>query len=700
MTRGGYRIGIDVGGTFTDFAVVDVTGGEAAVSFKVPSTSSDPARAVLSGLAHAVGDLVPADAVEAVVHGTTIGLNTIVQRAGAHVGLVVTRGFRDVMQLTQRLPEEYDLRQPHLPSLVAREDIVEIDARLDARGAVLARPDGHELDRVADELRTRGVTAVALSVLHGYADPAFEARLAEEIERRLPGVPVSAAALLWPQIREYERTALATINAYVAPLMRRYLGELRTGIRDLGVDAPLFVTTSAGGCIGVESAIDRPVETLLSGPASGVMAGALLSRATGADLISLDMGGTSTDISVISGGQPAFATRSEVGGIPLITPVVDVNAIGTGGGSIVWVDGQGLLRVGPRSAGADPGPIAFGRGGEELTLTDVYLLAGILSPASFEHRFGALRLERAREEAERIARVLGHEGDDPVAFTTAGALELSTALAASELRKMLARHGRTASQFAIAPFGGAGPVAGALLAEEVGSAEVIVPLNAGTFCALGAAWSDIRRELLRGVGRPLAESAETIAALAETLRRDGVDWATAQLGDADAARRVTCRTSFSARYRGQVYELHVAIPDDDLPLDAAELAERFHTEHAREFGYRDTASPVEAIAVRAVVIAAAPGEPSLAAHPADGRPGDRDRERRMLVGGAWRTVPVRGLADLEAGGVAGPAAFDLPDSTILVPDGWTAAPSDGAVRLRRTPAAVAAPGRALTGARA
>ncbi|WP_261167262.1 hydantoinase/oxoprolinase family protein [Microbacterium sp. Marseille-Q6965] len=700
MTIGRYRIGIDVGGTFTDFVVVDVAGRRPAVSFKVPSTSDDPARAVLEGLAHATGELVTADEIEAIVHGTTIGLNAIVQRTGAHVGLVVTRGFRDVMQLTQRLPEEYNLRQPHLPSLVARADIVEIDARLDAHGTVLAAPDAGEVDRVARELRARGVTAVALSVLHGYADPAFEAGIAAAIEERLGDVPVSSAAAIWPQIREYERTALATINAYVAPLMRRYLGALREGLRGLGIAAPLFVTTSAGGCVGVESAIDRPVETLLSGPASGVMAASLLARTTGADLISLDMGGTSTDISVIADATPAYATRSEVGGIPLITPVVDVNAIGTGGGSIVWVDGQGMLRVGPRSAGAVPGPIAFGRGGEELTLTDVYLLAGILSPASFAHRFGTLRLERARAEAERIARALGHEGDDPVAFTASAVLELSTTLAASELQKMLARHGYTAGQFSIAPFGGAGPVAGALLADEVDAREVLVPLNAGTFCALGAAWSDIRRELLRGVGRPLAESAPTVAALADTLRREAVAWARAQLGDAGGHTGITVATGFSARYRGQAYALDVPLAADE-ELDAAALAERFHLVHTDEFGYRDAASPIEVIAVRALVTVPAAGTPNLAARPEDDRDAVPDRERRMLVAGGWRAVPVRGLADLAGGAsVAGPAVFDLPDSTVLVPPGWTAAETDGAIRLSRTAGVARDAAQELMGARA
>ncbi|MGO1770032.1 MAG: hydantoinase/oxoprolinase family protein [Microbacterium sp.] len=682
MSAGRYRIGIDVGGTFTDFVVVDLTGTRPAVSFKVPSTTGDPAEAVLEGLAHATGEIVDVAEVEAIVHGTTIGLNAIVQRRGARVGLVVTRGFRDVMQLTQRLPEEYNLRQPHLPSLVARADIVEIEARLDAHGAILARPDAAELDRVATWLRDRGVTSVALSVLHGYADPAFETAIAEELARRLDGPPVSAAAAIWPQIREYERTALATINAYVAPLMIRYLDALREGIRELGLTAPLFVTTSAGGCVGVESAIARPVETLLSGPASGVMAAALLARASGADLLSLDMGGTSTDISVIASGEPAFATRSEVGGIPLITPVVDVNAVGTGGGSLIWVDGQGMLRVGPGSAGAEPGPIAFGRGGEQLTLTDVYLLAGILSPEAFEHRFGALRLDRAREEAEQIARELGYDGPDPVTFATAAVLELSTTLAASELQKMLARHGYTASQFSIAPFGGAGPVAGALLADEVAAREVLVPLNAGTFCALGAAWSDIRREIIRGVGRPLAESASAVARLEADLRGEALAWAVAQLGTAATETTIACETSFTARYRGQAYALAVGlVAGEDVSVDL--LAERFHAAHVAEFGYRDDASPIEVIAVRALVTASAPGVPNLEASPEDDRAGARVANRRMLVSGAWRTVPVLGAADVGEM-IDGPAVFDLPDSTVLVPDGWRASGGDGVIRLSRT----------------
>jgi N-methylhydantoinase A len=685
MTTATHRIGIDVGGTFTDFVVADTRGEAATTSFKLPSTSAQPSLAVLQGLERIVREHLAPGHIAAIVHGTTIGLNSIVQRTGAAVGLVVTRGFRDVMQLTQRLPEEYNLRQPHLQSLVGRENILEIGARLDAHGTVLARPTQEELDRTAEELRRRGVTAVAVSVLHGYADPAFEKAIASELASRLEGTSVSSAAAIRPQIREYERTALATLNAYVAPLMHRYLTELQAGISSLGIAAPLFVTTSAGGCIGVESALERPVETLLSGPASGVMATALLARKTGENLISLDMGGTSTDISVIVDAKAAYETRSEVGGIPLITPVVDVNAIGTGGGSIIWVDGQDKLRVGPRSAGAVPGPIVFGRGGEELTLTDVYLLAGILSPAAFEYRFGTLRLEQAETEAIRIAGRLGYAGTDPIAFVAANVLELSTALAASELQKMLARHGYTAGQFSIAPFGGAGPVAGALLAEDVGAREVVIPLNAGTFCALGAAWSDIRRELVRGVGRPLTEAAAQLGPLVAQLHDEAVHWARRQVEGVDPDAQIECRTSISARYRGQAYALDVPLLPAAFPLSGEDLAHRFHAVHTDEFGYRDAGSPIEVIAVRALVTVPAAGTPTLAARPADGRPAATESIRRMLVRDSRRTVPALGLADVQPGtSLAGPAVLDLPDSTILIPDGWSGSISDGAVRLARS----------------
>lgn len=713
VIRPRHRVGIDVGGTFTDF-VIAREDGDRTESFKILSTPDDPSRAVLEGLSRITRSIVGADGISHIVHGTTIGINAIVQRRGARVGLVISRGFRDVLQLSQRLPEEYNLRQPHLPSLVERSRILETSARLDSTGTLLSHADDAEIAELASELRRRRVTAVGVSLLHGYAAPEIEAEFSARLATELgEGVHVSNAAAIWPQIREYERTSLTVLNAYIHPLMHSYLTSLQRSIVSLGITAPLFVTTSGGGCMGVEAAKARPVQTVLSGPASGVVAAGLLAHQVhDRGIISLDMGGTSTDISVIRDDKPSYATRTEVGGIPLITPVVDVNAIGTGGGSIVSVDAHGMLRVGPESAGASPGPIAFGNGGTQLTLTDVYLLAGIISPDAVLRRFGALDLRGAEEAALGLARELGSQHDDPLAFVLASILEISTVLATSEMQKVLARNGYAAEEFTIAPFGGAGPVAGALLADEVGIDSVIVPLHAGTFCALGAAWSPIRGEFLRGLGQPLRQCTDRLNDLARLLYTEATRWAADQVDHGQGIERIDCLTSFSGRYRGQAFTLDVDLTSVDLPASASTLEELFHDAHERRFGFRDHTSPIDVVAVSAVVTIPASGRPRLTADqerllhddapegddPAGAarRPFDGNGRRRLLSGDTWMLAPTFTLAALaSAVAVEGPAVIDLPDTTVLIPARWWGGlTADGAAialtRHRRHPDSVLA----------
>lgn len=692
MSTAQYRIGVDVGGTFTDFVVAHTNGG-ILDTFKVPSTPHDPAAAVVTGLEQLLGTNIHVADISHIVHGTTIGLNAIVQRRGAQAGLVVTRGFRDVMQLTQRLPEEFNLRQPHLVSLVERALICETTARFGPQGEVLAETSDAELEQLARELTARGVESVAVSLLHGYANPAVEALFADRLSHALGGVvPVSSAASIWPEIREYERTALSTINAYIHPLMGAYFDSLQASIESLGITAPLFVTTNGGGCMGVEAAKARPVETILSGPASGVVAAGLLTRDPDTrGMITLDMGGTSTDISIITDAGPSFATRTEVGGIPLITPVVDINAIGTGGGSIVSVDAHGMLRVGPESAGADPGPIAFGCGGTELTLTDVFLLAGIISPAVFVRRFGALEIEAARDAALQIADTLKVDGPDRLANILAAILELSAVVSTSEMHKVLARHGYSAHEFSIVPFGGAGPVTGALLAEEVGSTSLTIPLQAGTFCALGAAWSPIRREVLRGVGLPLNESVDTLRRLVVELRDEAVAWAHEQLTGATAstqAEAIHCVTSFSGRYRGQAFALETELDADDFPHDVTTIAQLFHAEHDRAFGFIDEHSPIEVASVKAVVTVPAQSVAKVGVPLTSTTGGDASPlpTRPVLSRGSWVEARIYTEETLvHAGKIDGVSIIDLPDTTVLIPAGWRAelTADQGAVIVRK-----------------
>ena len=676
------RIGIDVGGTFTDVVATSPRRPE-PVHLKEPSTPAEPARAVLTGLERIL-ELLDAgpEEVLTIAHGTTIGLNAIVQRRGADVALVVSRGHRDILELSRRMPHEYDYRQQLPEPLVPRERVVEIDARLGAHGEITADPDDAELDRVAQRLRTLDADAVALTVLHSYLRPEFEADVAARLARRLPDVPISVSAGIWPEIREYNRTSVVVLDSYISPLMGRYLAQLQEGLAARGVSAPLYITASNGGSLGVAAAAQRPVDTILSGPASGVTATLALAQTTGlSDLISFDMGGTSSDIAIALTGVAEFANRTEVGGLPLIMPVVDVNAIGAGGGSIARIDAQGLLRVGPESAGAEPGPAAYGLGGSAATVTDAYVVSGIVEPAGFLGGARPLDVEAARAALEPVAAGLGLTGEDAVAEAAESVLRVATAGMAAELSKVLSRRGVDASEFTLVPFGGAGPTHATLLATELGIGSVVVPLAAGTYCALGAIGADLRRDFLRGIGRPLSEevAARASGLLAELLA-EGREWVAEQ---GEAVESIVLTPSLELRYLGQAFELDVPVPAGALPVTSGDIAELFHQAHEAAFGHRDTTSEVTVIAARLSATGTVADVPLGELPDGEARPAGATRPVR--VDGVWHDAAVLRADELTAGvHQPGPAVVDLDHTTVLVPPGWTLSAAPGnALRITR-----------------
>lgn len=668
----GARVGIDVGGTFTDFVMWDHR-REGLLHYKEPSTPEDPAHAVISGLTELLrrSDVRPAD-VAVVMHGTTIGLNAVIQRRGANIGLIVTSGFRDILEIARsRMPSSFDFHAAKEEPLVPRFRIVEIGARLSARGAVTMEPDEAEIARVAGELTDLGVDATALVVINGYANPGFEARLAERIEAAAGGVGVTSAARIWPEIREYERTLVACLNAYIQPLMRGYYGRLGAGVQDIGVTAPILVTASNGGSLSLASASARPVETILSGPASGVMAASRLADSAGVgSIITFDMGGTSSDVAVAMDGRPEFATRTDIGGLPLVLPVIAVAAIGAGGGSVVWVDDHGVLKVGPHSAGADPGPVAYGRGGTEPAVTDCYIALGYIDPQTFLG--GRMRLDdtAARAALETVGRRIGIDGEDAAARTAAGALAVTTASMATELYKALAQRGLDPSGFALIPFGGAGPTHANLLAEEADIVHIVVPPAAGTFCALGAVGADLRRDFVRSLRVGLGEAtAELLKETFAALEAEGRAWLDAE---GDLAQATGVSRAVDMRYAGQAYELRVDI-DEPLPeATAARFAEAFHREHERIYGFRDADAPIELGTARLAVVGRMPPIGHTPIAPGTGAP-EPQRTRGIFHGGRWIDAAIYERESLGAGHrFDGPAVVEQEDTTVLVLPGWSA----------------------------
>lgn len=674
-----YRIGVDVGGTFTDFVMADLHRG-GLIFHKEASVPADPSAAVATGIA-ALLARTGADAADIglIAHGTTLALNAIIEQRGTRVALVVSRGNRDVMELARgRLPNSYNFRIGRERSLVPREDVFEIGARLRADGTEDAPLDLAELDAIAATIEQRGFRAVAVMLLNAYRDGALEARVAQHLRARLPGVLVSASAALWPELREYERALIAVLNAYVHPLMAAYLDGLTARLAVLGVSAPVTIASNAGGTIALAAARARPIDTVLSGPASGVRAAARLAQGMPA-LLTFDMGGTSTDVSMIEDGALEFARTSMVGDYPLMLPVVAVSAIGAGGGSRIWLDNQGVLKVGPDSAGADPGPIAYGRGGTVPTVTDALLVLGVLHPDRFLG--GRMRLDRPAAEAALTAigtRLALRDARD----AAAAAIRVATARMGTELTKVLAQRGADPREQVLLAYGGAGPTMASLVAEEAGLNAVMVPPSPGTFCALGAVIADLRQDFVRPARVPIGDGggghARVRALLAELLA-EAAAWIAAEGGLVSGH---TMQASCDMRYPGQAFELAIPLGTAEAPEQDAVAA--FHAAHERIYGFREAGSAIEVMTVRLAVTGhLAPVTLPIAA----ARAAPQATERRSIRLDVEHEAAVFPRDEIGPGAtLAGPAIIEQADTTTLILPGWTASGDDhGALHLRRAP---------------
>src|SRR5262245_18151209 len=692
MTRARYRIGIDVGGTFTDFVVADMTGNR-LLFHKEPSVPADPSAAVERGIAALIEQHeIAASDVELIVHGTTIGLNAIIQRRGARMAMVVSRGNRDVLEIARlSLPSSYDFTEPREIPLVPRELMFEVDARMRADGGIIQRPGAAQIAEVGAKLRTAEVEAVAVMLLNSYRDSSLELDLAAALRRELPGVMVTESAVLWPEVREYERSLVAGLNAYIHPLMTRYFERLQTRVTDLGVAGPIYITANNGGTISLPTACERPIDTVLSGPASGVVASCRIGDAVDQKrLITIDMGGTSADISICQNGVPEFTTSTFVGDFPLMMPVVNVGAIGAGGGSILWVDAQGVLKVGPTSAGADPGPAAYGRGGTDATVTDCYLTLGIIDAARFLGGRMQLDAEAARRALERVAARLGFAGADRAKQAAEAALRVASARMATELIKLLATAGVDPRQFSLVAFGGAGPTHANFLAVEAGLPSILVPTAPGNFCALGAILADVRRDYVRtarhlvgppGMLDPVKDGWRDVAAAIEALEAEAFAWV-AHEGALVGEHALV--VSLKVRYPDQAHELDIIVPEAERKrLDGKVLTELFHAEHLRLYNFDERASPVQVTTVRLGVIGKVPPvtlPPAPAATPVT-----PSGTRLVRHGGRDVAAKVYDRAALGWGAlIRGPAIVEQPDTTVFVLPGWQAeADRFGVLQLTR-----------------
>jgi len=667
---GRYRLGIDIGGTFTDFSLLDEATGELA-SFKSPTVPGDPGRGVLDGVRALVRERgFDPGAIDYLVHGTTIAINTVIQRNGASLGLLLTAGFGDLLEI-QRLrlasPVNFTATRP-LP-LIPRYRVGEVTERILADGTVDTALDHAELLREAARLLEReGAEALVISFVNAYRTPAHELEARKVLAERFPGVHVTCSHEVWPQIREYERTMVAILSAYVRPRVDQYLGRLERELGGAGVRVPLYITKSNGGVTTARDARQATAETMLSGPASGVIgATSVCVRAGYRNLITFDMGGTSADIALVRNGRPVYSTDETVGDFPIVMPVVGVSSIGAGGGSIAWIDSVGVLKVGPQSAGADPGPACYGRGAKAPALSDAFLLCGFLNPDNFVG--GRLRLhpDKAALAMQPLGEALGLDVD----ATAEAVIEVATSNMYVAFSNVLARHGLDPRDFALVAFGGAGPVEACFLAEEFHIPRVIVPPSPGTLCAQGAMTADLKSDYVKTIHRKLSTIPGTLltaecAELSTRARR----WLSEEAPGASAS---AIAHSADLRYVGQAFQIEV--PIDPGWLDDAgpeRLRTAFHELHERLYAHADRAADVELIDLRATITAATP-KPEPRPVPS-GHGAAKAHGRRFIHYRKQRyDAAVYLRRDLLAGQhVDGPAVVEQEDTTTLVPAGFRA----------------------------
>jgi N-methylhydantoinase A len=673
-----WRVGVDSGGTFTDICLFDEDSGRIEI-WKVSSTPDDPSRGIAEGVEEAMRRVAP-DAKErpaaAIVyfgHGTTVATNALIQHSGARTGLITTDGFRDLLEIgRQKRPDLYDIHADKPKTLVPRDLRLEVPERVHYTGEVATPLDEDKVRAAARALKVAGVQAVAVSFLYGFVRPEHEQRALAILREELPGAFLSAGHEIAPEFREYERLSTVVLNAYLGPVMEGYIRRLSPRLEALGMTATPHLTQSNGGVIGFATAAAMPVRTILSGPSTGVVGAQALGALAGFDdLITFDMGGTSTDVALLQAGRCRLAGEATVHGYPIKAPMLDIHTVGAGGGSIAYIDSGGFLKVGPRSCGADPGPACYGKGNEEPAVTDANVVLQTLNP---EHLLGGrmpIRQDLAKQAVGRLADRL----ELGLAQTAQGILSVVTANMARAIRVISVQRGHDPRDYTLMAFGGAGPLHAARLAKELDIGRVLVPANPGILCAMGLLLTDLRADfsltrLLPATEASTADVAEGFGALGERARR----WFE-QEGIAAAERRVA-RTA-DMRYHGQNYELGVPLPDGPISAETTQaLVDGFAEAHRQRYGFVAEGDPVQIVTLRLEAMGLV-RKAELTAHPDAGSDASaaivEQRSVWLVEKGDFVSTPIFAREALRPGNrFVGPAIVEQMDATTLVPPGMTA----------------------------
>ena len=658
------HIGIDVGGTFTDVAV-NIPGENRLIRHKLASTPDAPDRAIVDGLAQVLDEHgLKAGNVVRLSHGTTVGTNALIQRRVGKVAVITSEGFRDLLEIGRQIrPEVYDIHLDYPKPLVPRRLRLEVRERRRADGGVHVPLDEEGVRKAGRVLAAEDVDCVIVCFLHSYAYPENEARAVEILREVLPeGVHILSSTAVYPEFREYERFSTAVLNGALLTVMDAYLDRFSAAVERLGIPAEPKVSQSAGGLMSVHMTRRLPIRTALSGPAAGVLGAAYRAPAAGyMNVITLDIGGTSADVSVLAGGVPEEVHNRMLAGFPLRLPALDVNAVGAGGGSVAWIDVDGLLKVGPRSAGAHPGPACYDLGGTEATVTDANVFLGRLNGEALLDG----RMPIRRDAAEAAVGDLARRLELGLTETALGIIAVASATVVKAIRPLSVERGHDPADFCLFPFGGAGPLLAADIARELGIATVIVPPSPGILCAEGLLNSDLTADFVKTALMPLtADSSARLNAVRADLATMAHGWFDHESVPADQR---SLRWTAEMRYKGQNYELSLPIDDADFDGAACEdLARVFHGAHERAYGFSAESETVQFVntKVKAVAEYEKPALPVLEACPA-AEP--VSRRRALFSGEEWHDTPVYRRDSLAPGQeLVGPAIIEQLDTTTPV----------------------------------
>ena len=664
------KLGVDVGGTFTDLVVFNEDTRSIQLT-KVPSTPKSPDQGVLNGIRKIakVFNVDPAQ-IDFFIHGTTVATNALIERKGVKTALLVTAGFRDVLHIgRQTRPKLYDFFEQRPEALIPRHLRFEVPERVFYTGEVQRPLDEAAVRAIAQQIKVNAVGVVAVCLLHSYINPDHERRVRDILVEEVPELKVSLSSDVLPEFKEYERMSTTVINAYVMPIVERYLQRIVGSLRETGVNTGLNIMQSNGGVMTAETAGRKSVHTVLSGPAAGVLGGLALSKMVGLDnIITIDMGGTSFDVSLAYRGVPTYTTESDIGGHPIKIPMIDIKTLGAGGGSIAGVDAGGALQVGPMSAGADPGPACYGQGGTEPTVTDANLVLGYLNPEYFAGGDMGLKVELSREAIRRrVAEPMGLS----VEAAAEGILRVVNATMIRGMRLVSVERGFDPRDFALVCFGGAGPVHGVKLAHDLGMRKVLIPFGPGVTCALGLLMADFRHDYSQTFISMVSalEPARLSAAFDELEAR-----ATEQMAaEGFASETVVFRRSADMRYAGQGYEIEVELPGGEY--DCAMLAsfcQSLGRQHRESYGYEMAAETAEIVTLRLTAIGQRV-KPEFrqdtvgSSDPASALKG----YRRVFMDGVFADIPVYERSKLQSGMcIPSVAIVEQVDSTTVLFPGY------------------------------